>query len=227
MGAHLEQGFRGLAAYGEVDRSACFCFPPNLRIAVVIFLRKPTPELVREFLNTQKNQPFSYSEVGASRGAAPPGYDVDHHRIQLGSGEEAFRRARAALREWRMFAIPWTTLCWPDTPIVVGATVALLARHAGLWSLNACRIAYLVEESGEPQRFGFAYGTLPQHAERGEERFSIEFHHSDSSVWYDLLAFSRPRTLARLVYPYARILQKRFARDSMNAMKQAVSSARP
>jgi uncharacterized protein (UPF0548 family) len=122
-----------------------------------------------------------------------------------------------------MFAIPWITLCWPDTPVEVGATVALLARHAGLWHLNACRIVYVIEESGEPRRFGFAYGTLPPHAERGEERFSVEFHHADSSVWYDLFAFSRPRTLARLAYPYARILQRRFARDSMLAMKQAVA----
>lgn len=124
--------------------------PSKLNIEVVLFLRKPSTELVREFLNAQKNQPFSYSEVGASRGEAPPGYDADHHRLQLGSDEEAFRRARAALREWRMFAIPWITLCWPDAPIEVGATVALFARHAGLWSLNACRIVYLIEESDEP-----------------------------------------------------------------------------
>lgn len=123
-----------------------------------------------------------------------------------------------------MFAMPWMTLYWPDTPIEVGATVALSAHHAGLWSLNACRIVYLIEESGEPQRFGFTYGTLPQHGERGEERFSVEFHHADGSVWYDLFAFSRPRMLARVAYPYARMLQMRFARDSMSAMKEAVSS---
>lgn len=195
----------------------------NIRIAPVFFLRKPAPQRIREFLDAQKNQPFSYAYVGASGSESPRGYDVDHHRIQLGFGPETFARARDAIRQWRMFAIPWIALCWPDTPIEVGAPVALLARHAGVWSLNACRIVYAIDESGNPERFGFAYGTLPEHAERGEERFTVEFHRADGSVWYDLYAFSRPRPIARLAYPYARILQGRFARDSMNAMKNAVS----
>lgn len=189
----------------------------------MFFLRKPAPERIREFLHTQENQPFSYADVGASRRQAPCGYDVDHHRIQLGSGPKVFARARVAIRHWRTFDISWITLCCPDTSIEVGSTVALLASHAGVWSLNACRIVYLVDESGDSERFGFAYGTLPEHGERGEERFTVEFHHADGSVWYDLYAFSRPRPVARLAYPYARLLQRHFARDSMNAMKQAVS----
>ncbi len=121
-----------------------------------------------------------------------------------------------------MFSIPWINLCWPDTPIEAGATVAVLASHAGFWSLNACRIVYVMEEHGTCERYGFAYGTLPEHGERGEERFSVEFHRDDNSVWYDVYAFSRPRLMARLAYPYARALQRRFTRDSMNAMKEAV-----
>jgi uncharacterized protein (UPF0548 family) len=42
-------------------------------------------------------------------------------------------------------------------------------------------------------------------------------------VWYDLLAFSRPKKFhARAGYPYARFLQKRFARESLRAMKRVV-----
>jgi len=74
-------------------------------------------------------------------------------------------------------------------------------------------------------KFGFAYGTLPNHAERGEERFSVEFHQADQYVWYDLYAFSQPNTLARLAYPFTRSLQKRFARDSQSAMQSAVHQA--
>ena len=47
----------------------------------------------------------------------------------------------------------------------------LLARALGLWVLNACRIVYVIEEDGPLRRFAFAYGTLPEHAESGEERF--------------------------------------------------------
>jgi uncharacterized protein (UPF0548 family) len=55
-----------------------------------------------------------------------------------------------------------------DAPIEVGTTVAVLARHHGFRSLNACRIVYLIDEDdGDVRRCGFAYGTLPEHAERG------------------------------------------------------------
>lgn len=57
-------------------------------------------------------------------------------------------------------------------PLEVGTTVGALARHYGFWSLNPARIAYFVEETGAVERFGFGYGTLPGHAECGEERFN-------------------------------------------------------
>jgi len=66
-------------------------------------------------------------------------------------------------------------------------------------------------------------GTLADHVESGEERFSVEWRRQDGSVWYDLLAFSRPRhPLAKLGTPMGRALQRRFARDSLQAMARAV-----
>jgi uncharacterized protein (UPF0548 family) len=121
-----------------------------------------------------------------------------------------------------MFEMPWTSLCWQDTPMEAGAAVAVLVSHCGFWSLNACRIVYVLEEHGAVEKYGFAYGTLPDHAAIGEERFTVEFDVKAGAVWYDLFAFSRPRALARLAYPVARTLQKRFARDSKDAMRKAV-----
>jgi len=73
------------------------------------------------------------------------------------------------------------------------------------------------------ERFGFAYGTLAEHAESGEERFTVEWNRDDDSVWYDILAFSRPRQmLARVGYPVSRSLQRKFAKDSKLAMLQSV-----
>src|SRR5882672_3711283 len=63
---------------------------------------------------------------------------------------------------------------------------------------------------------------MPEHGERGEERFSVEFHRADQSVWYDLHAFSRPGPTARLAYPFAQALQKRFAQESKEAMQRAM-----
>jgi len=128
-----------------------------------------------------------------------------------------------AIRAWQMFNLPWVRLYWPTTPIRVGETVAVLVRHFGFYSLNATRIVYVVdEERPQARSYGFAYGTLAEHAERGEERFTIEWDLSDGRVWYAILAFSRPqKTLARLGYPLSRMLQKRFAEASKAAMVAA------
>jgi uncharacterized protein (UPF0548 family) len=118
-----------------------------------------------------------------------------------------------------MFEHSLTRIYWPDTPLVAGNTVGMLAHHLGFHSLSGCRIVYVINE---PHRFGFAYGTLPQHAESGEERFLVEWDEGTDVVTYDLYAFSRPRApLARLAAPYARSLQKKFVLLSKAAMVKA------
>jgi uncharacterized protein (UPF0548 family) len=191
----------------------------------MFLLARPGEAAIRSFLAAQKDRPFSYTELGASRDQAPEGYSVHHNRTELGEGAAVFERATDALRRWQMFQIPWMELCWPGTPSEVGSTVGVLVSHLGFCSLNACRVVYVVRDHGSCERFGFAYGTLAEHAEIGEERFTVEFHSNNKSVWYDIYAFSRPSSpLARLAHEYARRLQRRFARDSMLAMKLAVQN---
>jgi uncharacterized protein (UPF0548 family) len=191
----------------------------------MLSLFKPRPDAIRAFLAAQQDRRFSYEHVGASRTTAPNGYVVDHNRVQLGLGWPTFERARDAVRQWRMFDMSWLELCRPDLPIETGATVAMAVQHLGFWSLNACRIVYTIDESAPIEKFGFAYGTLPDHAAKGEERFTVEFHVDDQRVWYDVYAFSRQRPFARLAYPYTRALQKRFAADSKRAMQKAVEQS--
>jgi len=190
----------------------------------MFLLREPSASVIESFLAAGRRQPFSYPEVGASRGAAPAGYNVDHNRVLLGSGEEAFARAVSAVRSWQMFDLGWCRLYPRGAPVEAGTTVAVLVRHFGFWSLNACRIVYLLEERGLLQRYGFAYGTVAGHAEIGEERFSVEWDKGDRSVWYDLYAFSRPgHLMAKAAYPVSRALQRRFAKGSKEAMVRAMN----
>lgn len=191
----------------------------------MFLINKPNEQIIAQFLALQKDKPFSYANVGASRNSnLPRGYNLDHNRVMLGTGRDVFNRAIQAVRSWKMFDFAWLKLCWDNTPIEVGSTVAILVNHFGFWSLNAARIVYVLEESNdEIEKFGFAYGTLIEHAERGEERFSVEYHKSDESVWYDLYAFSQPNIFwARLGYPASRMLQRRFATESKAAMQRAV-----
>ena len=192
----------------------------------MFFLRAPSDQQIRRFISSQGEQPFSYPEVGASRHGdveRVEGYTIDRHRVKLGVGDNTFERAVDALRQWRHFDLGWVRIVPPEIPIEIGVTVAVLAKLFAFWSLNACRIVYVIDEDAPIKRFGFAYGTLRDHAERGEERFTIEWQGNDDSVWYDILAFSQPNLLAKLGYPLTRRLQKKFARDSLAAMVKTVS----
>lgn len=182
------------------------------------------------FLASQRDAAFTYAEVGATRDDVPPvGYSVDRNRLRLGAGARAFDRAAAALYGWRMLTHGWASVAPQAAPVTPGTTVAVVVRHYGFWSLNACRIVYVLG-GAEPdvagvRRVGFAYGTLPEHGAVGEERFAVEWHAADDSVWFDMYAFSRPGTLlSRLGYPFGRLLQRRFARAAKQAMFEAVAA---
>jgi uncharacterized protein (UPF0548 family) len=71
---------------------------------------------------------------------------------------------------------------------------------------------------------GFAYGTLQDHAEAGEEIFEIAMSAETGEVTYRIRAVSRERALlAKLGFPVTRALQDRFRRDSVRAMLRFVA----
>jgi len=187
----------------------------------MFYLFKPSSAAVEAFIREESGRSFSYTDVGATRiGQQPAGFDHDYNTIELGKGETVFAAAKEAVRQWKMFPGGWASIAPGNTPIGEGAVVAMLANLMGTWWLNSCRIVYVVDEE---QRFGFAYGTLPGHAECGEELFLVDMDES-GTVRYSLSAFSRPRNwLARLAYPLARAYQRKFVRDSKASMLGAVS----
>jgi uncharacterized protein (UPF0548 family) len=192
----------------------------------MFFLRRPTTQRINRFRSEAEQDSFSYPQVGAiGDSTLPEGFNVDRNRIRLGEGLPLFDRAYAALQAWKMFDIGWVELIHPAEPVAPGQTVVVLARTFGLYSLSASRVITMIDEdNGQIWRRGFSYGTLQHHVERGEERFSVEYHHEDDSVWYDLLAFSIPQhRLAILGYPLSRSAQRHFAVDSKAAMLRAVS----
>tara|TARA_R110002095_G_scaffold105757_2_gene92557 strand:- start:7286 stop:7894 length:609 start_codon:yes stop_codon:yes gene_type:complete len=190
----------------------------------MFLFRQPDSQQISDFITAQSQLEFTYSQVGTTRTETPPaGYQVDHNRICLGQGGEVYEAAKKALSEWQHYRFDWLTLHRPDAAPEPGQTVAALAHVLGLWVLNACRVVYVVEETAPLSRFCFAYGTLPEHAESGEERFQVEWNTDDDSVWYDLYAFSQPQQLlSKIASPYVRRKQKQFARESLLAMKAAV-----
>jgi uncharacterized protein (UPF0548 family) len=190
--------------------------------------RKPAPEKLQQILDWQSELAFTYPGVGTTKmEAAPPaGYAVDHNRAVIGQSSTGFERARTALQSWRQFRLGWLEAFPDNTPIRAGETVVVLAKVLGIWWTNAARIVYTIDETkGALAKFGFAYGTLPGHVESGEERFLVEWDRTTDQVWFNILAFSRPRhLLTRLGHRHARAVQKRFAQQSTAAMQSAAST---
>ena len=146
-------------------------------------------------------------------------------RALLGKGEDVHSRAVNALLSWRLLTVAGLEIFPSQPPIKPQTNVALLSRHVarlgGLWSLDFCRVIYILEaqpeNGGAIRRTGFAYGALPGHAVRGEEIFSIEWHVATNEVWHDIFSFSLPaNVLIRLAGPLARAAQKRFASASLS-----------
>jgi uncharacterized protein (UPF0548 family) len=186
-----------------------------MKIDKMIFLKIPNDLKVSTFVNNQANNSFSYAPLLGTKKAQIEGYDNDFAKAKIGKGASDFAKAKAKIYAWEMFPSAWTKIMPEQQPIAVGTTVAMFARFGGLWWRNACRIIYVIDE---PRRFGFAYGTLPSHVERGEELFLVEWL-DDDSVEYSIKAFSQPRhVLAKIAYPVMRLLQAKFRKDSMNAM---------
>src|SRR5687768_2624213 len=98
----------------------------------MFLLTQPSDEQIRNIIAAQRNTSFSYPDVGATSGAIPNSYTVDHNRVKLGDGQSAFELAVAAVRRWEMFNLGWVQLCWPDRPLVAGTTVAVLVSLYGL-----------------------------------------------------------------------------------------------
>jgi uncharacterized protein (UPF0548 family) len=184
--------------------------------------RRPSQEAIDRFVRDSQDLPVSYSPIGIVNGETC-GRDLDEAIVTIGRGKRDFDRARAALMAWKQFDIGWIETFPRHAPVAVGTVVAVLIHHLWFWSLNGCRVLYTVGGDG---RFGFAYGTLTNHAESGEELFDVFLDPGSDEVKYRIRATSRPQAaLARIGQPFVRALQARFRRDSAAAMKRVTKES--
>ena len=147
---------------------------------------------------------------------------LDEASVAIGHGRADFERARAALTAWKQFDIGWVETFPRHAPIAIGTVIAVLIRHFGFWSLNGCRVLYHLGGLDDVARFGYAYGTLTNHAEHGEEVFEVFIDPQTDKVTYRIRAISWPQVaLARIGQPIVRALQARFREHSTAAMKRA------
>lgn len=189
-------------------------------------LVRPSGEDIERFLSGSRQLSVSYQPVGLAMTGALS-FNLDEQTTHLGNGERVYERACTALTNWAHFGLGWVDIFPRQPPIAPGTDVAVRIYHLGFWSLNGCRVVYSIGGTNQTE-FGFAYGTLTNHAETGEELFKVAFDPGSGDVTYVIRAVSKPRSpLARLGYPVVRSLQARFRDDSGRMMRVAVSARSP
>ena len=185
---------------------------------------RPSLRKLEEFIDQSRHLPLSYDPIGIAK-QSPPGFSVDEASAVVGRGKPAFERARIALNEWRHFELGWVELFPQGAAIEPGTVVVVLVHHLGFRSMNGCRVVYGIGDMQSGTNFGFAYGTLTNHAEMGEELFEVLLEPESEDVVYRIRAVSKPRAaLARIGYPITRVFQERFRRDSIGALQRAIQA---
>ncbi len=109
---------------------------------------------------------FTYPDVGATAGELPDGYHHVRAAAQIGTGRARFDAAADAVLRWGMQRGVGMRV---DATTVTAAPGTDMLGRLGPMRVP-CRVVYVVDE---PDRRGFAYGTLPGHPETGEELFCV------------------------------------------------------
>ncbi len=146
--------------------------------------------------------PFTYQEVCATAGPPPAGYRHLNASAVIGHGRTRFEEAAAEVMRWGMLRGAGLRVDSTTEVAAVGSEVVV-----GLGPVRApFRVVYVVDE---PNRRGFAYGTLPGHAETGEELFAVRYDPADETVHAEVSAFSRHGTWwSRLARPFTSLMQR-------------------
>ena len=191
---------------------------------VFVTLGRPSDERLGRLLHELRATPLTYPEHGrtlARTVGLPPGYHHVRMTRELGTGPAAWEAARDGIRTWRLHRGSGLRVAPADPPIAVGTEVVTDIALAGpVHALAACRIVEVVDE---PDRFGFAYGTLAVHPAQGEEAFVVE-RDDDGAVRLAVTAFSRGNgVLMRLAGPVARHQQAAATRGYLDALERHVA----
>ncbi|MFL2001599.1 MULTISPECIES: DUF1990 family protein [unclassified Microbacterium] len=157
----------------------------------------------------------TYAEVGATASELPPGYHHVRMRRVIGHGRAVFDRASDDLFAGLVQRRAGARIRLSDVPLREGTRVRMLVSVGPLSFRIPCLVVW-AERSATSA--GFAYGTLPGHPERGEERFELSLSPS-GEVTFTITAFSAPgRWFTRLGGPLARLVQSRMTRRYLAAL---------
>lgn len=190
--------------------------------ARLIRLGRPDAATLDELLERARTAALTYDHVGSTLPRSDgPEAGVRKEGLDLGVGAAAFEAAVDGLRSWACHRGLGATVHPADAPLTVGTTLLVVLGAGPVSIVVPDRIVAVIDE---PRRFGFAYGTLEGHQERGEESFLVE-HLDDDRVVATIGLDAHPATpAARLAAPAVAWFQRIAVRRYLLGLRGAVSS---
>jgi uncharacterized protein (UPF0548 family) len=163
---------------------------------------------------------LTYADVGATALDPVPARLRPFHRRERVGPAAAFDRVATALVAFDVHRVSGLRVS-SSAPVAAPGVTALVQVSFGPVRISApTEVVYVVDE---PDRRGFAYGTLPGHPESGEERFVVV--RSGGSAYLEITAFSTPgRWFTRLAGPVGRLLQRRATAAYLSAAREIAAS---
>jgi uncharacterized protein (UPF0548 family) len=195
---------------------------PRFSLEGVTLTMQPSDTYLADLVEQLDTAPLTYSEHGQTGSEnLPAGYHYQQARAVIGRGNGAWDKAKDGLLTWQCHRRAGLTVYPSDAPLDPG-TVVVAAAHLGpFYLLIPCRVIYRTDDPG---RFGFAYGTLPGHPERGEEAFHV-VRDEAGTVSFEVVAFSKPADLlTKLGGPVSRLAQAAATRRYLEGIKAHVST---
>lgn len=166
---------------------------------------------------------FSYDAVGRTRPAQqdwlerPVGYRRFERTVCLGHGVQRWQTAAEAVLNWQIKIRSGFAVRPIDGEVKAspGAPYELTARVGPLTVREPVRVVTVVQQ---PNRCGFAYGTLAGHPVSGEEAFIAHRSH-DGQVWLAIRSLTRPADNGwRWAFPLLLIAQRFYRRRYLRVL---------
>jgi len=137
------------------------------------------------------------------------------HSAQIGSGDGAWFEASSALLHWAVKTRSGFSVEGPQPRVLRDGEYRLRLRIGPIQVREPVRVVAVVEQ---PDRVGFAYGTLPGHPVRGEEAFIVE--RRGDEVHLTVRSVTAPgRGRWRPLFPLILLLQRYFRRRYLRALR--------
>jgi len=144
--------------------------------------------------------------------------------VMVGHGRSVFDDAVQNLKYWRVHERAGLTVTPRGVEVRESTDVILLMKLLIGYVTVSCRVVSVTQSKDQ---WGFTYGTLPHHVERGEELFLVALA-PDGAVTFTVRAMSRPgHFLTKVGAPVAQLIQRTATNKYLQAMVDLVKEEKP